>query len=303
MTHFTGNNPAVNPAINQAIDLNSGLGAGVANGMVGLKPGQNLPVDAIANTQDFLQERSFQHFKPQGFDAFIRHVTPDPIPSKWGFYGQQFKQEFWRSYRDGAKRYFKSLKDKPLKAVFVGATSLSLMLMMAGMRRLNKTIILGMVSGLMMYPVMVANKHFPKIENAYNVVKQGNPNKGEDMFRNSLDPSVYTIFHNMLKPITFAGLMSLIISIPAYIKRPRNAFEQGLSRHMHNVGNFQPIKRALSGMDSLLSKVGLTEARRPWAMWDNFNNELVNRGSRIEDRIAKRSRFFNSLLSDSIPAK
>ncbi len=293
MTHFTGNNLSLNPT-----QANNGLGGGIANGMVSVNAGETLPANTIANTQNFLQSRSFQQFKPQGFDAFIRHVTPDPIPSKWRFYGQQFKQEFWRSYRDGAKRYFKSLKDKPLKSVFVGATSLSLMLMMAGMRRINKSITLGMVSALMMYPVMVANKHFPKIENAYNVVKQGNPNKGEEIFRNALDPSVYTIFHNLLKPITFAGLMSIIISIPAYIKRPRNAFEQGLSRHVHNLGNVSVVKKALSNVDTLLSKVGLPASRRPWALWDKFNQELVNKGSRMEERLANRSRFFNSLLSE-----
>ena len=70
----------------------------------------------------------------------------------------------------------------------------------------------------MFIPVMHANKNFPKMKDAYQKVKDGNPTEGQAEFKKAMNDTVYSVFHVFLKPLTFAFTMAFLLSLPRTLR-------------------------------------------------------------------------------------
>lgn len=204
-----------------------------------------------------------------------------PKPSE--YYLDNISKNFVQSYIKGTKRFYKSLKDNPIKGLFVLAGSLGLGTVLSAFnRRIDMTLKLGLITALMIYPVMHANNNFPKIEKAYEELKAGNPTKADKMFTEAMDDSVYKIFHALLRPITLAVSWGAILSIPTVIRQRPQEVRGMIETIANRALNWGPLKALRTGIDNKISQMGVPESVRPTYIMRKQHKKLADWGKRIE---------------------
>lgn len=220
------------------------------------------------------------YFSPQDEQIALNPLKPGE------YYRKNLHEKFWDSYVRGTKKFYKSLKEKPIKGTFVVASSVALgTLLSAFNRRIDMTLKLGLITATMIFPIMHANNNFPKIEKAYDEYKAGNPAKADRMFNEALDDSVYTIFHAFLRPITLAVAWGAIFSIPNVVRLPRKEVRGMIETIAHLILNFKPLKAARTVLDEQITKLGLPESVRPTYLMRKYNGKLSSWGQNFEKNL------------------
>jgi hypothetical protein len=160
------------------------------------------------------------NFQQKPFNAFTRHVSPNPVPGKYEFYWEQLKENYLASRDKGEARYKNTMKNDRRTQIRVAALSLLAGLSFTAFRRLYRTVSFAFIMGLLAYPIMETNRTFPKMEEAYRQVQQGNPSLGKKTFRKGLDDSLYSIFHGFFKPLYYGIMLSMLLTVPKALKAP-----------------------------------------------------------------------------------
>lgn len=212
------------------------------------------------------------------FSQFVRHVSPNPTPSKWDFYWDEFRANYSRSQEAGNERYKEELKrnkKSTLKLVFLTALA---GLGFTAFRRLRRTFTYLMMLGLLSYPIMEANRTFPKLGEAYKQVQQGDPTKGRETFRKAMDDSVYSIFQGFFKPFSYGMLIALALSIPGGLLRKEGGFVENVIRKVFDV-------------------LRIPKDIMPIRMLDKIAKPVTEWGNGISNRIRKKIKWIDSLES------
>lgn len=153
------------------------------------------------------------------FSVFVRQVNPDPPPTRWEFYKENLQSGIWDSYRKGFNRYMEMLKENPLTAAGIVAISSGLGVVLTAFHRHNQVIEASFLLGMLAYPISCVIRQFPKMEEAYEMVRDGEPTRGKARFKKALDESMYRIGHVCLKPLTLAAMVAMVLRAPANVRR------------------------------------------------------------------------------------
>lgn len=167
-----------------------------------------------------------------GFNQFVRYTSPSPTPGKWKFYWREFTANYFRSRRQGSVRYQEKLRrDKKARwklVAFTLATALGLTVF----RQMRRTVSIALMMFLMSAPIKEANRTFPKLAESYEQVKQGNPTRGRKMFAQALEDSVYSIFQDFMKPLTFGVILAFIPAVTLAIRGQGDDYFQLIVREI-----------------------------------------------------------------------
>jgi hypothetical protein len=211
-------------------------------------------------------EPSAQHF-PDRFAPFAYlDNNPVKIPSKWQFYWSELRTNMRTTMRQGDEQYAEALrKDKNTRLKALGmmlATGIGLTVF----RRLRRTGAFILLMAILGKPIMVATQAFPKMSEAYEEVKKGNPTKGKEEFRNALDESFYTIFKDFFKPVSYGVMLAYALELP-FAFRNEGA---GIRHHiMRKVADVLRIKRSSKPV------VWMHEKMKPYVHWgDRISNKI-----------------------------
>lgn len=153
------------------------------------------------------------------FTAFVRQVNPDPPPSKLEFYWENIKNHGYPSYMRGFHRYLDMLKQSPATLIGVLVGSAALGGMLTAFQKHSQLIQSAFILGLLGYPIQAAVRQLPKMEDAYELVQQGNPKQGEEVFNKAMDEVNYRIGQVYLKPLSIAIAIAWLLKMPEGIRR------------------------------------------------------------------------------------
>lgn len=168
------------------------------------------------------------------------------IPSKGQFYWSEVKRNMRRTVKEGNEQYREALKEDEhtrLKAVgMASATAMGLTVF----RRLRRGVTFSLMMLVLGKPIMVATQTFPKLSQAYEEVKHGNPHKGKAKFRDAMDESFYTIVKDFLKPISIGVMASYLLELPFVIRGEgtdmRHQITRKVSGWLHINRNSKPLE-------------------------------------------------------------
>lgn len=184
--------------------------------------------------------------KAQGFSQFVRHVSPDPLPTPREFYWQEFISHYQDSKQAGTQRYIDNLKKDQHARTKAALLSITVGVGMTAFRRLKRTYLYTLMMGLMAYPIIEANRTFPKLSQAYEQVKQGNPTEGRQTFRKAMNDSVYSILVDFLKPISYGLALAFALGIPSALRGQGDSLVSRLIRAggklLHINADFGPVR-------------------------------------------------------------
>jgi hypothetical protein len=207
-----------------------------------------------------------QHF-PDRFTQFAYlNNSSIKIPSKWEFYWSELRTNMRTTMKQGDEQYAEALrrdKHTRLKALgMMAATGIGLTIF----RRLRRTGAFILLMAILGKPIMVATQAFPKMSDAYEEVKKGNPTKGKEEFRNALDESFYTIFKDFFKPVSYGVMLAYILELP-FAFRNEGA---GIRHHiMRKVADVLRVKRNAKPI------VWMYEKMKPYVHWgDRISNKI-----------------------------
>jgi hypothetical protein len=186
------------------------------------------------------------------FTPFSQPVIANPVPDKWEFYWSELKANMRPAIRQGGEQYKEALlKDEHtrLKALsMLFATGIGLTIF----RRLRRTATFLLFMAILGKPIMVATQAFPKMSEAYEEVKNGNPSKGREKFRDALDESFYSIFKDFLKPVSYGIMLAYLLEVPFIFQNEgkdiRHHIIRNLADLLHINRNAKPIVRAYEKM-------------------------------------------------------
>lgn len=191
--------------------------------------------------------------------APLAHIaTPNPIPDKWDFYWSELKANMGSAMRQGGEQYKEALlKDEHTRLKALGmlfATGIGLTVF----RRLRRTATFLLFMAILGKPIMVATQTFPKMSEAYEEVKSGNPGKGRQKFRNALDESFYSIFKDFLKPVSYGVMLAYLLEIPFAFRNEGNGIRHHIIR---KTADFLRINRNAKPI------VATYEKMKPYVHW------------------------------------
>ncbi len=174
----------------------------------------------------------------KAFRQFVQNVAPDPTPTRSEFYIDNMVDNAIPSYEKGFIRYFDTLRKDPVMGASVAALTLGLGFLLTAFRSHKKFIQASVLLALLGYPVAAFVRHFPKIMDSYELMKEGEPSKAKEEFKKSFNELVYNVFHVYLKPLS----LSLFVVFPLM-----NAKEtlRWLGKYMP----FEKVKRSLKGIE------------------------------------------------------
>lgn len=195
------------------------------------------------------------------FSQFLQTVSPDPVPTKWQFYRQNIRDHFFKSYWTTNTQYYKNLKKNPGMISWVGGVSLGLGVLFTTFTGLRSAIhYLAGISALAI-PVVQGTKTLPKMSEAYQKVKDGNPTEGRAQFGKALNDYIYNIFQVFLKPMSFGFVAASVLSLPR-VFRPNvqllwseKEISARLMRWLH-IREHNPLIRGLDKLYAPLERVG-----------------------------------------------
>ncbi|HEY9745985.1 MAG TPA: hypothetical protein V6C99_07190 [Oculatellaceae cyanobacterium] len=210
----------------------------------------------------------------QSFSPFIRLPSPAPVPSKWQFFWSELKANYQPTLEEGEAQYKEALrKDEHtlMKAVGIATVTAASLTVF---RRLRRTGVFLLLMALLGKPIMVATQAFPKMSEAYEEVKRGNPNKGRAQFREALDESVYTIFKDFFKPVSYGVLLAYALELPFVFRNEGAGIRHQIIR---KVADVLRIKRDAKPI------VWLHEKMKPSVYWgDRQANRLRKKAPLID---------------------
>jgi len=154
--------------------------------------------------------------RPQAgpFASFVQTVAPDPTPTRGQFYRQGVRDYFLKSYWNTNTEYYKNLKKHPERMGWVTGVSLGLGALFTMFTRFRGAIHYAAAFLALAIPIMHGMRTLPKMSDAYQKVKDGNPTEGRNQFAKSLNDFVYNIFQAFLKPMSFGFMTAFVLSLP-----------------------------------------------------------------------------------------
>lgn len=222
------------------------------------------------------------------FNRFIKHVSPSPLPTRKEFYWNGIREHFIPSYKEGGFRFFRSLKENPIQGGLVGLVAIGLGTMLTALDKLAPYARAATITALLVYPVMNANKNFPKIQHAYEQVRAGNPDRGHRIYRDAMDDSIYHILHAFLKPVSLAGTAAFIISLPKILTAPvasLTLFQRALGFPFRKLVSPEKWQR-------LFTRIW------PFKGLAKLHDGLTRWGRKLERDLASRSQWVRKLMVD-----
>lgn len=273
----------------------------------------------------------------KAFNNFTRYVQSTPAPTRFQFYRHGFQKYFLTGAgRKNNNRYLQEFKKNRLKGLVIGggiaALSVFMMAINTQMRKLTHLLFL---SALLVYPVMKANQIMPKLAEAYQVTKEGNPKQGDQMFKDSLQDLNYVIFQAFLKPISIALMLTTLLGLPQGLRRPQpnwlNKLLPGVVKNkladkkffgtlvrdlpkdtetrgfvesiicfaVESINKLAPKHNGVRSLkDSIergLLKIGIPKDWQPINILIRFNNWLTPKGNRLEALALKKAPILKGL--------
>ena len=239
-------------------------------------PAQQAAASGMPSQQAPVPFANQQQPAARPFTQFVRHTTPTPVPSKFDFYWDEFRANYRKSKRDGSERYQQEIKtDKKagFKLVFL---SVAAGLGFTAFRRLRRTFSYLFMMTLLSYPIMEANRTFPKLTEAYNEVKAGNPTQGKETFRKAMTDSVYAIFQSLFQPLSKGMLIALVLSAPGALLRKEGGAVQGIIREVFKLLHIKPTIAPVRWLDKIA---------KPMTEWGNRNSNRIRQRFKLIDKI------------------
>lgn len=226
-----------------------------------------------------------EQMMPGGFSHFLRRVAPTPIPSQREFFTQNLMAGGVDSYLKGGKRYFKNVKENPLRFIptLVMASTLGTALSIFPKRQFWIKYLFFIT--LLSYPVVNASRYLPRMLEAYDNVQKGNPRKGQIAFKKNLDELVYRLGHVFLKPISLGLTAQMLLAFPLILakgqpKKVLGWYEKAIR------GLYELTRRAVETMPG---------GQKLWLPWDKAmvllektGNRLAQYGDSLEKRLIKK---------------
>lgn len=185
---------------------------------------------------------------PYPQDTFAPFIAKSSqIPTKGQFYWSELKTNWRRTMKEGNEHYKAALKEDEhtqVKAVLLAlATGAGLTIF----RRLRRTATFILLMAVLGKPIMIATQAFPKMQQAYEEVKRGNPKKGQEKFRDALDESFYSIFKETLKPVSLGIMLAYILEAPFTLrgqgKYMRHHITRYIAKLLHIKGEAKPVQK------------------------------------------------------------
>ncbi len=206
-------------------------------------------------------------------NSFFRKTffTPSPAPPTSKEFYREGLSTFTESYVNGSKKYFKSLKENPLKAISTLIFSASVGAGLTSLTKFKNLAHHSFLLALLGYPVLVANRTFPKFTEAYRMVQEGNPTQGRETMKKAMDDSVYHIMHEFFKPMSFAYLFAIAFSLPSVLARKPKDIMELAAKGVLKLLRAKPDHRFIKALDRQIYK------------------PLTQRGQVFEDRLIRQS--------------
>lgn len=213
-----------------------------------------------------------EQMMPGGFSRFLRRVAPTPIPSKREFFTQNLMAGGVDSYLKGGKRYFKNVKENPLRFIPTVLTALTLGTALSIFPKRQFWIKYLFFITLLSYPVINASRYLPRMIDAYDSVRRGNPRKGQIAFKKNLDELVYRLGHVFLKPISLGLTAQMLLAFPLILAK-------GQPKKV--LGWYEKAIRGLYGLTRRGIEV-VPGGSKLWMPWDKMMTWLEKSSNRLE---------------------
>lgn len=96
---------------------------------------------------------------------------------------------------------------------------------------------IGIMGALMPLPILSANRAIPKLGDAYDVAKQGNPKKADEMFSDAVNEFNYSVFQRFFKPITYAIFLTTLLTLPQNLAKPKTQWKNIGTHYLKQAAN------------------------------------------------------------------
>lgn len=170
-------------------------------------------------------------------------------------YMQLVSENLLPAYTEGGRTFFRDLQDDPWRLIpFLGIGGTLALAKTALFKRegWQHAVELGLMALLMAGPVNTMLREGPRLYEAYQAQKMGNPRQAQQTVKDALTELGYEIFQVYLRPFSLAYSLYMALNLPRILRKPASGI--GPERWLHIAADLLRIKpdaRWLRPLDKL----------------------------------------------------